>query len=225
MSVKRSVYIPEHGLIYIDFNERDFNENNDPGDILYIAIRYKGKEQSIEERNHKISEYYYVHKMTNDHIMYDIKHRTYNKEPITTDEFYIINTNIIIRIQQSTEAYPYRMQIDVNGMHMFFYINSKRTYEELINNFKMAITEIQNKHLNSVNMANFTLPNNVQGSIGAFLTGQNGSIAQQRTMIQQQQEQQQEQQNILNRMYNNLHPHGGQRKLRKSHKLRKSRKK
>ena len=223
MSVKRSIYLPEEGLIYIDFDEIDFDENNNPDDIPYIAIRYKGKEQSIEERNHKISEHYYVHKMTNDHIMYDIKHRTYNKERIATDEFYIINTNIIIRIQQTTE--DYRMKIDVNGMHMFFYINSKRTYEELINNFKMAITEIQNKHLNSVNMANFILPNNVQGSIGAFLTGQNGSIAQQRTMIQQQQQQQQQQQNILNRMHNILHPHGGQRKSHKSRKSRKSRKK
>lgn len=90
-------------------------------------------------------------------------------------------------------------------------------------------------------MANFTLPNNIQGSIGTFLTGQNGSITQQRTMVQQQQEQVHAQQmrEGLNlnqrgrRRRTSFYQNGGQHKSRKlyklhklykSHKSRKSRK-
>ena len=228
MSIIRCFYEPEYGVIELYLGGYRGLGGYDTSTI--IKIRYKGIETDIKERNYQITQYY---DMTNDHVMYDIKHKTYTTDIEKTDEFYIINTNIIIQIKKYIDMPDEGfINIELNGLSIHeFPFKNEEIYRQTISVFKMAIAEIQNKHLNSVNMANFTLPNNVQGSIGTFLTGQNGSIAQQRTMVQQQQqEQEQEQENIILKNVvrgrtSFLFPHGGQRKLRKSHKSRKSRKK
>jgi hypothetical protein len=220
MSITRSICIPEDGVIYLDLG--GYINEQEEKDVSSIGIRYKGKQKSIEERNYQIEEYY---PMTNDHVMYDIKHRMYTTPDSTrtTDEFYIINTNIIIRIIKILqERITYLLDIDLNGMTMYFYINNKRTYDELITNFKMAIAEIVKKHLNIVNIANFRHSNSIKGLIGTFLTGHNRSIVEQRRIIQQRQQelelQKQQLENELNIERGPRNNFGGQRKSRKSRK-------
>ena len=227
MSIIACFYEPEYGVIELYLGEYRGLGGYDTSTV--IRIRYKGIETDIKERNYQITQNY---DMTNDHVMYDIKHKTYTTDIDKIDEFYIINTNIIIQIKKYIDRPDEGfINIELNGLSIReFPFKNEAIYRQTISAFKMAIAEIQNKHLNSVNMANFTLPNNVQGSIGTFLTGQNGSIAQQRTMVQQQQqEQEQEQENILFKSIvsgrTSFLSNGGQRKLRKSHKSRKSRKK
>jgi hypothetical protein len=236
MSIVACFYEPETGLIELYLGEYRGLSGYDTSTV--IKIRYKGIETDIKDRNYQITQYY---DMTNDHVMYDIKHRTYNTETYKIDEFYIINTNIIIRIMKMIDIPDEGMiNIDLNGLSiMEFAFLNEQIYRDAIRVFKMVFAEIQEQHLNSVNMANFTLPNNIQGSIGTFLTGQNGSITQQRTMVQQQQEQVHAQQmrEGLNqrgrRRRTSFYQNGGQHKSRKlyklhklykSHKSRKSRK-
>jgi hypothetical protein len=232
MSIINCFYEPDDGLIELYLGAYRGSSGYDTSSL--INIRYKGIETDIKNRNYQISPNYHI---TNDHIMYDIKHTTYNKKYNTEthkiDEFYIINTNIIIRISKIIDTLDEGIiNINLNGLSITeFPFKNESVYHQTISIFKMILAEIQNEHLNSVNMANFTLPNNIKGSIGTFLTGQNGSIAQQRTMVQQQQqEQEQEQENRLlesavRGRTSFVHNDGGQRKSCKSRKSRKSRKK
>jgi hypothetical protein len=241
MSIVGCFYEPEQGQIEFYLGEYRGLAGYETSTV--IKIRYKGIETDIKERNYQTNpDKYQYYDMTNDHVMYDIKHRTYTKtvgiHTEITDEFYIINTNIIIRIIKLIDIHDEGMiNIDLNGLSiMEFAFLNEQIYREAIRVFKKVFAEIQEQHLNSVNMANFTLPN-VQGTIGTFLTGQNGSITEQRTMLQEQQEQihAQEMREDLTqrRRRTSFYQNGGQHKSRKlyklhklykSHKSRKSRK-
>jgi hypothetical protein len=151
------------------------NENSEQ---RYISIRYKGILDI--ERNRFMAD----PNMTDEPVMYDIKYTkkegiNSNNSTYTEEFFRVLDTNIIIRIVKESLL----LDIHSNGLDLGLTIKDEAMYNEIIDTFNKAITEIQNKRLNTVNAPNFPLPNNMKGLIGSFLTGHNGTIAQQRLKI------------------------------------------
>jgi len=141
-------------------------------DMSLINIRYRG----VEENN-------VTHQPINMHKMHNITYekttrRIYSSHESKVDIFHFPDTNLTVEIRDKKIII-----IKSNNLDMNFEIIDEKTYRKIIRDFKKAITEVKHARLNTVNTNELKLPDNIQARIGSFLTGYNGTIAQQRAQI------------------------------------------
>lgn len=116
------------------------------------------------------------------HILYDIEYKKTNHNlgySGLVEYFYILDTNVKIRIVKDSLL----LDIYSNGLTNYFFIKNETVYDKIMDTIHSAIKAIKHKRLNTVNVPHFPVHASAMNTVGSFLSGENGTIAQQRLKI------------------------------------------